>query len=131
MNIDIEIDKIRRNINQNDNRKILLVVPESAGDIFLCTSLLPSMKKNYHEYEIYFACKKQYQDILDGNPYIEKVLDYIPIMENQIVMEGTSRWSGLFDISIMATILTQRHINYLNNDQTRIMFDLKEPECTS
>ena len=76
--------------------------------------------------EIYFACKPEYKDILINNPYITKVLDYLPIMDNQIIMEGTAQWKGLFDISIMATVLTQRIINYLNNGETRIMFDLRE-----
>ena len=67
-----------------------------------------------------------YKDILINNPYITKVLDYLPIMDNQIIMEGTAQWKGLFDISIMATVLTQRVINYLNNGETRIMFDLRE-----
>lgn len=112
-------------LNLNDKKKLLLVVPESAGDIFLSTSLLPSLNKNYSNYEIYFACRPQFQSILKNNPYITKVVDYIPVMENQIVMEGTGNWKGLFDISIMATVLTQRYINYLNNGKTKIMFDLR------
>jgi len=121
-----DIDYIASQLNKNNKKKILFIVPESAGDIFLSTSLLPSMHKNYSGYEIYFACKEEYQDILFGNPYITKVLNYKPIMENQIVMEGTASWKGLFNISIMTTILTQRMINYLNNGETKIMFELKE-----
>ena len=113
-------------LNNNDKKKLLFIVPESAGDIFLSTSLLPSMSKNYNEYEIYFACKPEYKDILVNNPYITKVLDYLPIMDNQILMEGSGEWHGFFDISIMATMLTQRMINYLNNGETKIMFDIKE-----
>jgi len=121
-----QVKHIAGQLNNNDKKKLLFIVPESAGDIFLSTSLLPSMSKNYNEYEIYFACKPEYQDILVNNPYITKVLDYLPIMDNQILMEGTGQWHGLFDISIMATVLTQRVINYLNNGETRIMFDLRE-----
>lgn len=121
-----QVKHIAGQLNSNDKKKLLFIVPESAGDIFLSTSLLPTMSKNYNEYEIYFACKPEYKDILINNPYITKVLDYLPIMDNQIIMEGTAQWKGLFDISIMATVLTQRVINYLNNGETRIMFDLRE-----
>lgn len=121
-----QVKHIAGQLNSNDKKKLLFIVPESAGDIFLSTSLLPTMSKNYNEYEIYFACKSEYKDILINNPYITKVLDYLPIMDNQIIMEGTAQWKGLFDISIMATVLTQRIINYLNNGETRIMFDLRE-----
>ena len=118
-------------LNLNDKKKLLLIVPESAGDIFLSTSLLPSLSKNYIGYEIYFASKPQFKPILNNNPYITKVIDYVPVMENQIVMEGTGNWKGLFDISIMATVLTQRYINYLNNGQTKIMFDLRSQNAHS
>lgn len=120
-----QIQTVSSFLNLNDKKKLLLVVPESAGDIFLSTSLLSSLNKNYADYEIYFACRPQFKSILKNNPYITKVIDYIPVMENQIVMEGTGNWKGLFDISIMATVLTQRYINYLNNGKTKIMFDLR------
>ena len=121
-----EMEYISSQLNKNSKKKLLLIVPESAGDIFLSTSLLRSIHTNYKDYEIYFACKPEYQDILFNNPYITKVINYQPIMDNQILMEGSGEWHGFFDISIMATMLTQRMINYLNNGETKIMFDIKE-----
>lgn len=126
MNIDQQINIIKNQININNKKKLLFIVPESAGDIFLATSLLKSLRNTYYEYEIYFACKEQYKDILVNNPYITKCIDYYPVMDNQIYMEGTAEWKGLFDISILATVLTQRVINYLNNGQTRLAINLKE-----
>ena len=126
MDINEQIQLIKYHLNNNDKKKILFIVPESAGDIFLSTSLLSSLTENYPGYEIYFACKPEYQTLLEGNKYITKVIDYFPIMDNQIYMEGTGTWKGLFDISIMATILTQRRINYLNNGLTKIGFDIRD-----
>lgn len=123
--INQQLSAINNQLVHNNNKKILLVVPESAGDIFLTTSLLRSLKNSYQEYDLYFACKPQYKDILRNNPYITKTIDYLPVMDNQILMEGTGEWKGIFDISIMATVLTQRMINYLNNGQTRIALDLR------
>jgi hypothetical protein len=122
---DNQIKNILAQINENDSKKLLLVVPESAGDIFLATSLLEDLKQSYKEFEIYFACKPQFKDILLNNPYITTVIDYLPVMDNQIVMEGTGNWKGIFDISIMLTIFTQRYLNYINNGLTRISLNLR------
>ncbi len=117
---------IMKQLEYNQNKRLLLIVPESAGDIFLSTSLLPSIASNYPGFDIYFSCMPQYFDILKNNPYVKKVLNYLPVMEWQELMEGTGDFQGLFDISIMATILTQRRTNYLNNGLTKIMFDIKK-----
>ena len=124
--LNIELKLINDQLLDNGNPKLLFIVPESAGDIFLATSLLKSLRETYFEYDIYFACKPQYKDILKNNPYITKVIDYNPVMDNQILMEGTGDWKGLFDISIMTTVLTQRFINYLNNGKTRIALQLRK-----
>lgn len=125
LKIDQQLQIIYSEIIHSNNKKLLFVVPESAGDIFLTTSLLRSLKEGYDPVDIYFACKLQYKDILKNNPYITKVIEYLPIMESQVHMEGTGNWKGLFDISIMVTILTQRHQNYLNNGIGKIMFNLE------
>jgi|688.fasta_scaffold54395_5 hypothetical protein len=123
---DSQLAIIAQQLIQSDNKKILMIVPESAGDIFLSTSLLPSMKKLYPEYDIYFACKEQYHSLLLDNPNIAKVINYMPIMENQLIMEGHGKWQGLFDISFMITVFTQRYLNYIHNGQTRIGLQMKE-----
>lgn len=122
---DSQLAIIGQQLIESKNKRLLMIVPESAGDIFLCTSLLPSMKKLYPEYDIYFACKEQYRSLLLNNPYITKIIDYMPIMENELAMEGYGGWKGLFDISFMVTIFTQRYLNYIHNGQTRIGFDIK------
>lgn len=124
-NYDAQLAIIGQQLVVSGNKRLLIIVPESAGDIFLCTSLLPSMKKLYREYDIYFACKEQYRSLLINNPYITKVINYMPIMENEILMEGQGQWHGLFDISFMVTIFTQRYLNYIHNGQTRIGFQIR------
>lgn len=122
---DSQLVIIGQQLIESKNKRLLMIVPESAGDIFLCTSLLPSMKKLYPEYDIYFACKEQYRSLLLNNPYITKIINYMPIMENELAMEGYGEWKGLFNISFMVTIFTQRYLNYIHNGQTRIGFDIK------
>lgn len=106
--------------------RLLLSLPESAGDIFLSTSLLPSLKEAYPDYDIYYACNEQFFDILKNNPYIHKVLVFKYIMQDQLWMEGTSTWPGLFDISIFIPVCTQIFSNYLNNARTNIQLQLRK-----
>jgi hypothetical protein len=123
---DPNIQHIRSQLDDTGNPRLLFIVPESAGDVFLSTSLLNNLKETYHEYDIYFACKPEFKDILKNNPHIYKILDYHIYMIHQILMEGTGEWPGLFDISIHATCLTQIHTNYLNNSHSRIAIKIKK-----
>lgn len=105
--------------------RILLVMPESAGDVFMTTSLLPSIKEAYPDKDIYFATKSQFHPILTGNPYIHKVLEFHPAMENLPMMEGASRHQGYFHLCFLPHIGTQRMLDYLHQgDGDKIMFNI-------
>ena len=53
-----------------------IVMPERIGDVYLSTSLFPNIRKQYPDYNIYYATHPQYFEILDGNPYIHKCIPY-------------------------------------------------------
>ena len=113
-------------LDKNDEgRRLLFVMPQSAGDVFWCTSLLPSIKETYPDYNIYFATKKQYADILDGNEFIHKVIDYYPIMDNLLWSEGQGGNKGYFEITFLPHIGTQRILNYIHNGKDKLAFDIK------
>lgn len=121
-----QIAQIKTYIDNNQKTKILFCLPESAGDILLSTSLLSSLHDMYNPCDVYYACKEQFHPILKNNPYIYKTIPYMTIMENQILMEGTGDWPGLFDLSFMVSIFTQRYLNYLNNGLGKISFNIKK-----
>lgn len=100
-------------------------MPESAGDVFLCTSLLRSLRETYPEYEIYFATKNIYFDILKGNKNIDKIIEYKPEMDNIFAMEGIAGHNGYFDICFIPHSSTQRLITYTHNGLDRIAFNFK------
>lgn len=120
-----QIEFISSFVDESKRLKILFCLPESAGDIFLSTSLLECLSSLYTDCAIYYACKPEYMDILKNNPFIYKIIPYVPVMEKQVIMEGTGEWRGLFDISILPGILTQRCLNYLNNGIGKVAFKLK------
>jgi hypothetical protein len=99
-------------------------MPESAGDIFLSTALFKSIKNRYPTFTLYVATKPQYKDILDGNPYVDKWLEYNPVMDNLIWLEGNNTHDGYFDIAYLPYSCTQRMLNYLHNGIDKIDFNL-------
>jgi len=112
-------------IDKDDKGKRLLIsMPQSIGDIYLCTSLLKNIKETYPDYNIYFATKPEYFDILDGNPYIHKVIPYSQELDSLPTMEGQGGHEGYFEVAFLPFIGTQRILNYMHNGKDKIQFDI-------
>ena len=110
-----------------DHKKVLIVQPESIGDIFLVTSLLESIRDRYpsNKYKIYFATKPEYQDLIYGNPFVDEWVPYHPIMDNLIVMEGGMGQSRICDIVYNPYFSTQRLLSYMHNGEDKIDLELQ------
>jgi glycosyltransferase involved in cell wall biosynthesis len=111
-------------LNKNDKGRILFCCKESAGDILMCSSLFKSIKNRYPESSLYVATKPEYKDLINGNPYVEKWLEWNPAMENLIWAEGSSKHNGFFDICYLPTIGTQNILNYMHNGMDKIDFEI-------
>jgi hypothetical protein len=113
-------------LDKNDKgKRILMVMPQSAGDVFWTTSLFESIKNLYPDYNLYYATKREYMDILDGNKYIHKVIEYHPAMDNLLWSEGMGSHEGYFEITFLPYIGTQRILNYLHNGKDKLDFNIK------
>jgi|SRR6056300_886997 len=113
-------------LDKNDDKKILFVIPDSIGDVYLCTSLFGSIKEMYPEYALYVATNQNNFDVLKGNENIKKVVPYIPNMDQLILLEGQRGHKGHFDIAFLPHVTTQRMLTYLHNGQDRIEFDINK-----
>jgi glycosyltransferase involved in cell wall biosynthesis len=111
-------------LDQNDKGRVIYVMPESAGDIFLSTALFKSIKNRYPDYNLYVATKPQYKDILDGNPYVHRWIEYNSMMDNLIWLEGNNQHDGYFNIAYLPYTCTQRNLNYLHNGLDKVEFQL-------
>ena len=109
----------------NGKKNLLLVCPESGGDILYASCVLESLRKSYKKenWNIYFACKNNFFELLDGNENIDKVIPYFSFMESEINCTGQGNNKGYFDAYIFLTVGTQRFLNYLTANE--IAIDLK------
>lgn len=114
-------------LDKNDfGRRGLIVIPESIGDVFMISSLFESFKETYPNYNLYVATKPEYFDILMANPYIYKIIPYIPQMDNLLWLEGAGDHKGFFEVAFLPHIGTQRILNYLHNGKDIIQFNIKK-----
>lgn len=107
-------------LNKDDKGRVILVMPESAGDVFLMSAIYKSIKERYPEWAFYVATKPEYKDLVDGNPYVDKWLEYNPMMDNLLWLEGNSTHPGYFNVAYLPFVMTQRVLNYLHNGQDKI-----------
>ena len=111
---------------EDKGKRIAFVMPEAIGDLYLCTSLFKSIKDQYPDYNLYVCCKPEFSQVLQGNPYIHKVINYIQEMDDITWLEGKGDHEGYFEIAFMPYVGTQRFLNYMHNGKDKIAYkDLK------
>lgn len=103
-------------VEKNDKKKLLMVCKESGGDIYMISSLFESCRQQYPNHELYFACDISFAPLLKGNPFIDRVIQYQPFMENELMMISHGGYTGPFDVYMNIPIFTQRQLNYLSNN---------------
>jgi len=113
-------------LDKKDKKRILFIIPESLGDIFLCTALFKSIRERYPrpEWVFYIATKPEYKEILDGNPFLDKWLQYQPIFDNHVWLTGNSQTNGYFNVAYHPYWATQRSFTYYSNGEDIIGPDL-------
>lgn len=109
----------------DQGKRMVYVMPESLGDVFMSTCLLEGLKKQYPNYNLYFCTKPENFAILANNPYIHKVIPYHPSMNNLLFLEGVGSHKGFFELAFLPHLQTQANLSYLHNGLTNIEFDIK------
>jgi glycosyltransferase involved in cell wall biosynthesis len=108
-------------------KRIVIIQPESIGDIFLLTSIFESIRNRYSKdkYKVYVATKQEYKDLIDGNPFIDKWIPYHQAMDSIILMEGNNQHKGYCDIAYYPYFSTQRLLDYMHNGIDKIDLELQ------
>ena len=104
--------------------RMLYVMPDSIGDVFLSTSLFKSLKEQYPKYNLYIATSNTNVEVLDGNPHVHKVIPYSQQMDNLLWLEGQGKHKGYFEVAFLPHVGTQRMFDYQHNAKDKIAFDL-------
>ena len=114
-------------LDKNDKKRILFIIPESLGDVFLCTALFRSIRDRYPrpEWTFYVSTKPECKEILDGNPHMDKWLQFQPIFDNHIWLTGNNQTDGYFNVVYQPYFSTQRNFNYYSNGEDIIDLPLK------
>lgn len=111
-------------LDGNQEDRIAVVVPESAGDVLIVNSLMENLKKLYPKKDIYFFTKPEFFPMIYSNPHVYKVLPYNPKIDNMLVMEGQGGHKGYFHMSFLPTILTQKVLGYLHQGEDKDVFNI-------
>ena len=110
-------------------KRIVYVMPDAIGDVFLSTSLFKSIKEMYPDYNLYVATKQGNFDLLDGNPHVHKTILFNENMNNLLWLEGNGDHEGYFEIAFLPYLGTQKMFDYQHNGKDKISYDTKT--CTS
>ena len=112
-------------LNEEKNKKkIAFIQPEGAEEIIISTSLLPSIKKTYPDYDIYYFTKTEYFDLVNSHPDIKKVFNYLDKMDDPLFFEGKGSDKKYFDI-VFAPYLSIRN-NYFRNSEDILQYKTYE-----
>lgn len=66
----------RNSLPLADPKKILVIRLSSIGDIILTTPLLRSLKKKFPTSQVTFLIKKQYAELLQYSPYVDRLISF-------------------------------------------------------
>jgi glycosyltransferase involved in cell wall biosynthesis len=108
----------------DEGKRLLYVMPDSIGDLFLSTALFESLKTTYPDYNLYVATNPNNFSVLDGNPFVHKVIPYHQMMDNLLYLEGQGANKGLFEIAYLPHIGTQKMFTYQHNGKDTIALKL-------
>ncbi len=102
-------------LDPTDKSRVLIYLPQSLGDLYILTSLLPEIQNKYLDSSIYIGCDPKYHEIFENNQYVKKCLPVLPEMQNEMIMVGFAGNKGLFNFYINVGLSTQSILNYLSN----------------
>lgn len=98
-----------------DEKRIAVVCPESAGDILIINSLIGNLKKKHPEYNIYFITKPEFFPMIEDHPDVHRTIPYSNGMDSLLLLEGQSGHKGYFDAAFLPHAGSQRFLNYVHN----------------
>lgn len=110
--------------DEDEGSRIAVVIPQSEVDVLLVNSLMKRFKRLYPDYNIYVFTQSDYFPFIEDSPYVHRVLQYDPALDNSFMMEGISKSNGLFNATFYPHATTQKFVCYSHNGINKHQFPL-------
>ena len=108
--------------DEGQKNRLIIVIPESAGDVLMVNALVKNIKKTYPDKNIYISTKSQFSNLINDNPYVHKIIPYSTSFDNLYFLEGIGQKNGFFEIAFLPFIGSQRLASYTHNGSDKIQF---------
>ena len=120
-----EIKNLKKEFSKTpDQKRIAFIQPKSEEEVISCSSLLPSIKKQYPDHKIYFFTDAKNFDLINSHPDVEKVMHYSEKIADPLSLEGKGDKEKIFDI-VFAPHLSIRN-NFSRNCNDKIQYKIYE-----
>jgi hypothetical protein len=120
------VEPAKASVDANGKKRLLLIMRQSIGDVYMISSLLRSISETYPNHNIYFATEERYSNILADHPLIYRQINYVPEMESETHAISNGDYVGFFDVYLHPGIPTQRQRCYLSKAEP-VFKDLNYP----
>ena len=111
---------------EDDGKRIAFVMPENEEDVIISSALLPSIKQEYPDHNIYYFTKPQYFDLISSNKSIHKILNYCDKMDDPFFFEGRGDEKKYFEFAYIPYLETRRYLNFTKNNKDKIQLKVYE-----
>jgi len=105
---------------KNDKENLFFVIKEHLEDCILSLNLLESCRKSYPNHNINIVTEPKFFDVFKGCQYVDNMLPYNPILEQEMYVIGAGQEKGL-GVFVMPAVSTQKHLNYLSNNNAELI----------
>jgi ADP-heptose:LPS heptosyltransferase len=114
----------REQLKLEGKKTLLYTMPMSAGDVFISTAVVDSLKKKFPDHEVIFATQERYKDILKGNPSVAKIIQFEDWMTNVPFCEK------VFDLVFTPNLAIQMMTsNWVRGGKGRLLGDEMAVQC--
>lgn len=117
-------------LDTTGKKRVIAIMPESIGDVLMFTSLFKDLRNLYpaEQWMLYISTKKEYAELVEGNEYIDRWIEYQQQFDNSSWLQGMGPHKGFFEVSLHPYWGTQRTNHYTQNGHTKISFNIKDSD---
>lgn len=107
-----------------DNR-LAIVIPGEESDVLMINSLLGGVNKLYPKHNIYIITNPEFNDLIEDNPHVFKIIPYKKEVDSLLFLEGAGSHQGYFDLAFVPHIGTQKMFNFQHNGKDKSQLELR------